>query len=49
MSKKPTAGFQLTGTIKRTDFGIGTKFPDQMVSDIVRISKLMASLPNLNA
>lgn len=37
MSKKPTAGFQLTGTIKRTDFGIGTKFPDQMVSDIVRI------------
>ncbi len=26
MSKKPTAGFQLTGTIKRTDFGIGTKF-----------------------
>jgi polyisoprenoid-binding protein YceI len=37
MSKKPTAGFQLTGTIKRSDFNIGSKFPDQMVSDIVRI------------
>ena len=37
MSKKATAGFQLTGTIKRSDFSIGTKFPDQMVSDVVRI------------
>lgn len=37
MSKKATAGFQLTGTIKRSDFGIGPKFPEQMVSDIVRI------------
>ncbi|MBO9631527.1 MAG: YceI family protein [Chitinophagaceae bacterium] len=37
MSKKPTAGFQLTGTIKRSDFGIGPKFPEKMVSDIVRI------------
>lgn len=37
MSKKPTAGFRLTGTLKRSDFGIGTKFPDAMVSDEVRI------------
>ncbi|RYG06499.1 MAG: polyisoprenoid-binding protein [Chitinophagaceae bacterium] len=37
MSKKPTAGFQLTGTIKRTDFGIGAKFPSAMVSDEVKI------------
>ncbi|MET0243119.1 MAG: YceI family protein [Flavitalea sp.] len=37
MSKKPTAGFQLTGSIKRTDFGIGAKFPSAMVSDEVRI------------
>lgn len=37
MSKKPTAGFQLTGTIKRSDFHIGDKFPAAMVSDEVRI------------
>ncbi|WP_276483509.1 YceI family protein [Paraflavitalea pollutisoli] len=37
MSKKPTAGFRLTGTIKRSDFGIGTKFPATLVSDDVRI------------
>lgn len=37
MSKKQTAGFQLTGVIKRSDFGIGEKFPAAMVSDEVRI------------
>lgn len=37
MSKKPTAGFQLTGTIKRSDFGIGGNFPPPMISDEVRI------------
>lgn len=37
MSKKQTAGFQLSGDIKRSDFGIGSKFPEAMVSDLVRI------------
>lgn len=37
MSKKKTAGFQLTGTIKRSDFEIGGKFPAPMISDEVRI------------
>jgi polyisoprenoid-binding protein YceI len=37
MSKKATAGFQLTGTIKRSDFHIGDKFPAAVVSDEVRI------------
>jgi len=37
MNKKQTAGFQLTGTIKRTDFDIGVNFPEQMISDEVRI------------
>ena len=37
MSKKQTVGFQLTGTIKRSEFGIGEKFPEAMVSDEVRI------------
>jgi polyisoprenoid-binding protein YceI len=37
MNKKQTAGFQLTGTIKRSDFGIGVNFPEPMISDEVRI------------
>lgn len=37
MSKKPTAGFRATGTIKRSDFGIGTKFPAAMLSEEVAI------------
>jgi len=37
MNKKATAGFQVTGKIKRSDFGIGDKFPAPMVSDEVRI------------
>ena len=37
MSKKPTSGFQITGTIKRSDFHIGDNFPSAMISDEVRI------------
>ncbi|WP_266204991.1 YceI family protein [Pontibacter kalidii] len=37
MSKKQTAGFQVTGTIKRSDFNLGSGFPAPMVSDEVRI------------
>ncbi|GAB3028063.1 YceI family protein [Niabella terrae] len=36
-AKVPTAGFQLTGTIKRSDFNVGPKFPAAMISDEVRI------------
>jgi polyisoprenoid-binding protein YceI len=36
-SKKTSAGFQLTGTIKRSDFNIGPKFPAPMLSDEVAI------------
>ncbi len=35
MNKKPTVGFRVTGSIKRTDFGIGAKFPTAMLSDEV--------------
>jgi polyisoprenoid-binding protein YceI len=35
--KNTTAGFQLTGTLKRSDFGIGAKFPGPMISDEVAI------------
>lgn len=38
MSKKPVAGFRATGTIKRSDFGIGGKFPAAAVSDEVVIT-----------
>lgn len=36
-SKAPTAGFQLTGILKRSDFNIGSKFPAPMLSDEVTI------------
>ena len=36
-SKATTAGFQLTGNIKRSDFNVGPKFPALMISDEVRI------------
>jgi polyisoprenoid-binding protein YceI len=37
MSKKNTAGFKVTGTIKRSDFNIGANFPATMVSDEVAL------------
>lgn len=37
MSKTPTAGFQVTGTIKRSDFNLGSGFPPPMLSDEVQI------------
>jgi len=35
--KSLTSGFQLTGSIKRSDFNIGPKFPEAMLSDEVMI------------
>jgi len=37
-SKKPIAGFKITGIIKRTDFGIAPALPALMVSDEVNLS-----------
>ena len=37
MSKAITAGFQLDGVIKRSDFNVGPGFPAPMLSDEVRI------------
>ncbi len=37
MSKKQDAGFKLTGTLKRSDFGLGPKYPSAMVSEEVEI------------
>lgn len=38
MSKKSTAGFKVSGTIKRADFGFGTKYPNAMLSDEVTLN-----------
>jgi polyisoprenoid-binding protein YceI len=37
MNKKTSAGFHIGGTIKRSDFGIGTKFPANMLGDDVTL------------
>lgn len=37
MSKKQTAGFQVTGVINRSDFNLGNGFPAPMISNEVRI------------
>jgi polyisoprenoid-binding protein YceI len=37
MSKKQTAGFRVTGLIKRSDFNLGSGFPEPMISNEVRI------------
>jgi polyisoprenoid-binding protein YceI len=38
MSKKTVAGFKVTGTIKRSDFSFGTKFPNAMLSEEVTLT-----------
>ncbi|HET8754278.1 MAG TPA: YceI family protein [Salinimicrobium sp.] len=35
--KGPVSGFQVTGTIKRSDFNVGNGFPEAALSDEVRI------------
>jgi polyisoprenoid-binding protein YceI len=37
MSKKTIAGFKITGTVLRSDFGIGGSMPSAMISDEVQI------------
>jgi len=37
-SKKTTAGFKITGTLKRSDYGIGSGFTSVMLSDEVTIN-----------
>lgn len=37
MNQQETAGFQVTGTIKRSDFKIGGEFPTMIISDEVHI------------
>lgn len=36
-SKKPTAGFKVTGSLKRSDFGIAPSFPTAVAGDDVKL------------
>jgi len=38
MSKKEMAGFRITGSIKRSDFGIGASMPNEMLSEVVTLT-----------
>ncbi|SIO53309.1 YceI family protein [Chitinophaga niabensis] len=38
MTKKPVAGFRVTGSIKRSDFNFGSKFPAAALSEEVTIT-----------
>lgn len=38
MTKKPVAGFRVTGSIKRSDFNFGTKFPAAALSEEITIT-----------
>jgi polyisoprenoid-binding protein YceI len=38
MSKKTITGFKISGSLKRTDYGVGTQFPGAMLSDEVIIT-----------
>jgi polyisoprenoid-binding protein YceI len=37
MSKKNVAGFKITGTLKRSDFGLGASMPSTMLSDEIAL------------
>lgn len=37
MNKKKTYGYQVLGTLKRSDFEIGPKYPEAVLSNVVRI------------
>jgi polyisoprenoid-binding protein YceI len=37
MNKHVTAGFQVKGVLKRTDYNLGPKFPELMIGNEVRI------------
>ena len=46
MNKHTTAGFQVTGLVKRSDYDLGPKFPEAMISNEVRIVANVEFSPN---
>jgi len=46
MNKKETSGFTISGSLKRSDFAIGPKFPEAMVGDKVTLLASAEFSPN---
>lgn len=46
MNNKDTAGFKITGTVKRSDFAIGTSFPEFVIGDEIKIVANVEFSPN---
>ena len=45
MNNKETQSFKVTGELKRSDFGIGTKIPGAIVGDTVRVAANFEASP----
>lgn len=46
MNNADTAGFQIVGEIKRSDFDLGSKYPEAMISDKIKIIANAEFSPN---
>lgn len=46
MNNADTAGFQITGEIKRSDFNLGSNYPEAMISDKIKIVANTEFSPN---
>ena len=46
MNKQTTAGFQVTGVVKRSDYDLGPKFPEAVISNDVKIVANIEFSPN---
>lgn len=46
MNNADTAGFQIVGDIKRSDFNLGSQYPEAMISDKIRIVANAEFSPN---
>lgn len=46
MNNAQTAGFQITGEVKRSDFDLGSKYPEAMISDKIKIIANAEFSPN---
>ena len=45
MTQKPTLSFQVSGTLKRSDFGVGPGIPVPIVDDVIRVVADMEYAP----
>ena len=45
MNQKPTLSFQVSGAVKRSDFGVGPGIPVSIVGDVIRVVADMECAP----